>query len=358
MSLKIALTHEYSWPEVRRGGERYLHELAGALVRRGHKVTIIGGATHASVRREEGVRVIRIALPPFDDKRRGRVFSAEYGGLLMAGRFDIVHSLGPRDGAQSVRAARFRKKRRTVYTDLGNPVKEWWDLQASQAWHDLIVNEIDVYGCLSSYALECLRRDYHLEGRLTPGGVRTDVFRPMGGRASNPTLLYSGVLTEPRKGVANLLRAFEDVLRCEPNAELWLSGPGDPTELLDAAPRVSRERTTVLHLGAPYDQPRRYSSAWATVLPSTHEAFGLVLIESLACGTPIVAVNDAATPELIEPGIGALAQVDDDVSLADACLQAFGLARQDEIRERCRAASLAYDWDSAVAPAIERVYLG
>jgi hypothetical protein len=44
MSLRVVLTHVYAWPEVRRGGERYLHGLASALAWAGHAVDIVSTA--------------------------------------------------------------------------------------------------------------------------------------------------------------------------------------------------------------------------------------------------------------------------------------------------------------------------
>lgn len=355
--LRIALTHEHSWPDVRRGGERYLHEIAGALARRGHRVTIIAGAKRFSRRREEGVRVYRLARPAEGDLRADRRFVGEIRALLLAGRYDVVHSLGPRDAVQSIWSARPHRHRTTVYTNLGNPVKAWWDQQTGRAWHEQVVTAIDIYGCLSRFALESLRRDFGRDGVLTPGGVRTDIFRPVADRTPNPTLLFSGAITEWRKGVSTLLQAFDLVLRQEPRAELWLSGSGDPAELLAAATSAVRERVIVLPMGTPYDQPERYSRAWATVLPATDEAFGLVLVESLACGTPIVGVNDAAIPELIDEAVGAIAEPADPESLADACLSAIQLASRSRTREVCREASLRHDWETGVVPLIEAAYL-
>jgi glycosyltransferase involved in cell wall biosynthesis len=95
-----------------------------------------------------------------------------------------------------------------------------------------------------------------------------------------------------------------------------------------------------------------------TALPSRNEAFGLVLVESLACGTPIVASDHASLPELMEPGIGATAKVDDPASLATACRRSFELAATPGIAEACRAAAARHDWDTHVAPSIEALYLG
>src|ERR1700756_5307424 len=46
--LRVLLTHTYCWPEVRRGAERYIHELGAALVDAGHEVQIIATAPHAA----------------------------------------------------------------------------------------------------------------------------------------------------------------------------------------------------------------------------------------------------------------------------------------------------------------------
>lgn len=359
MSLRIALTHAFSWPEVRRGGERYLHELAGAMSRRGHDVTIVAGASRPSLSADGRVRVLRIPRGSHADVFRAeRWFGRAVLPALAVGRFDVVHSLGARDAAASIVAARLHGRRRTVYTNLGLPLRSSWEHRPDRAHHDRVVADIDVYGCLSAYARSCLREGYGRGGALTPGGVRLERFRPEASRAPLPTLLYSGAIDEPRKNVAVLLEALAIVARSEPSVRLWLSGPGNATALLARAPAAARERTEVLSLGAPEDQPERYATAWATVYATRNEAFGLVLVESLACGTPIVASDHASLPELMRPGIGATAVVGDPQSLAEACLAALELARRPGIREACREQAHRHDWDASVAPAIESLYLG
>src|ERR1044071_3283466 len=96
VGLRVALTHAFCWPEVRRGGERYLHELAAALARRGHDVTIIAGARRPGVTRDpNGVRLIKVPRGRPDDTARAElVFGKLVAPVLAAGRFDVVHSLG------------------------------------------------------------------------------------------------------------------------------------------------------------------------------------------------------------------------------------------------------------------------
>jgi phosphatidylinositol alpha-mannosyltransferase len=236
---------------------------------------------------------------------------------------------------------------------------EWWRLQGQEEkFHERVVREIDVYGAMSRYALGLLAEEYGREGVLTPGGVNLTTLYPSVARTPDPTLLFSGAILEPRKGVATLLEALPLVAREEPDVRLLLSGPGDATQLLQAAPAAARERTDAIGLGEVDGQRERYGRAWATVLPSKHDSFGQALLESLACGTPIVATTHAAVPELVTPATGALCEPDDPASLAEACLRAFELARHPETTEACRASAEPYDWLTRLAPRYEHYYRG
>jgi phosphatidylinositol alpha-mannosyltransferase len=352
--VRVALTHPYCWPEVRRGGERLLHELGGALARRGHDVTILSSASDPGRTVEDGVRVVRLPAPRGSGLRQELRFSRTVLPSLLRERFDVVHSLGPGDACASIAAARVRRHR-TVFTHLGIPIREWFAERADFRHQRFIARYADVYTCLSQHAATTFQSGFGRRAKVTPGGVRLASFEPTTSRAPQPTLLYSGSLDEPRKQLGDLLQALPIVARSQPDVRLWLSGPGDPSELVASAPAEARERTERLPLGTP-DLSPVYGEAWATVLPSKWEAFGLVLLESLACGTPVVAADHASLPELIEAGTGALAAPEDPASLAEACLTALELATQDGIVDRCRARAVPYDWDAGIAPLFERLY--
>jgi phosphatidyl-myo-inositol alpha-mannosyltransferase len=359
MPLRVALTHAFCWPEVRRGGERYLHELASALSRRGHHVTVVAGASRPGFDSRDGMRVVRLPRRTFGDvTKTERRFGWTVLPALLAGRFDVVHSLGSRDAVASLSAARFHPKRRTIYTCLGLPLRQSWERRPDGVAHQRVVDDIDVYGCLSDFAKRCLHEDFGRAGAITPGGVNLTRFRPAPKRTEVPTLLYSGALDEPRKGVALLLEAIAILARTEPRVRLWLSGPGDPHRMLEAAPAAARERTELLPLGTPEDQPARYGRAWATVLPARFEAFGLAIVESFACGTPVVVGDHAGLPELVAPGVGVLVAPDDPASLASALAEVLAFSARPDTVDRCLEQARRHDWDGAVAPAIEALYLG
>jgi glycosyltransferase involved in cell wall biosynthesis len=355
--VRVAFTHAYCWPEVQRGGERLLHELSGAMARRGHDVTVLSSSSQPSDTVEDGVRVLRLPSPSGEGLQQEYRFGKAVLVPLLRGRYDVVHSLGMFDASASIVAAAVHRRRRTVFTHLGIPLRAYYERQPEFRWHRFVAKHIDVFGCMSQHAARMLEDGYGRPAARTPGGVDLGRFTMSRARAERPTLLYAGALTEPRKHVDDLLEALAILARDMPDIRLRLVGTGDPTSLIAAAPAAARERTEVLPR-ATTDLSAIYGDAWTTVLPSVSEAFGIVLLESLACGTPIVVCDDSAPPELVKPGVGALATPRDPVSLAEACRQALALAREPGIAERCRAAAAPYDWDTSVAPAVEALYQG
>jgi glycosyltransferase involved in cell wall biosynthesis len=360
-AVRIALTHAFCWPEVRRGAERFLPELAAALQRRGHEVTHFSSAWEPGAEIERGVRTVRLKRVFKGQYRHEADFGRRLLPRLAATRFDAVHSLGRHDAVASIRAAKLRRDgRRTVVTDLGLPDRRWWReqgfLQARAAAK--VVAEIDVYSAMSQTAVDSLSASYgRRDGVVVPGGVDLSVFAPAAEREPRPTILFSGAIAEPRKGAAVLLQALPAIAAAEPDVVIWLSGPGDAEPLLATAPAEARERVHSLGIGRTGAQHERYARAWVTCLPSTHDSFGMALLESLACGTPLVTTTHSAPQELVQEGVtGELCPPHDPASLAAACLRALALARHPGTAAACRAAAEPFDWDTCLAPLCERLY--
>ena len=354
--MRIAYTHVHSWPDVRRGGERYLHELAAAMARRGHDVTIWSTSRSSpGTRVEDGVTVFRLARRT-DDANAERTFGARVLPRLLRHRYDVVHSLLPSDAMAAVIARRLHRTTRCVYTNLGIPDRALWRARRDRRVHEIVASRVDDYGCLSQAAAEALRRTFGREPVITPGGVRLERFTPATERATHPTLLYSGTFEDPMKNVPLLLDAVAALASRHPDIRLVMTGPGDATPHLRAAPEAARQRTAVLAVDTA-DLVSLYGRAWVTVLPSKWESFALALIESLACGTPVVATRHSAAPERVTPGTGYLCEPDDLESLVDACDRALALVDDASVAERCRASAAPYDWD-ALAPHYEQVYRG
>lgn len=275
--------------------------------------------------------------------------------FLERGHYDVVHSMTPRDASAAVRT-RGRGGHVVVYDEMGIPDPAFWRTVPDGPARRKLVEDVDVYGCMSQCALDSLRDLCGREGVLIPGGVRIDEFS-IGEREPSPTVLFSGTLEEQRKGVPVLVDAVVRLLDRRPDLKLWLSGPGNSELMRLYAPPAARDAIVGLPLGEVTEQAERYRRAWVTALPSTHESFGMVLIESLASGTPITVCRHGAPPELARPGVGTIAEPWNSGSLAGALDEALELHDDPGLAARCRASAEPYDWDGGIAPLLERVYL-
>lgn len=133
--------------------------------------------------------------------------------------------------------------------------------------------------------------------------------------ARAPTLLFVGREFE-RKGGDLLLRAFARVRERVPNATLVIIGPNEAPESQPGVQFLGR-----LQKSDPGDERRlaeSYSSADVFCFPTRHEPFGLVVLEAMLHGLPVVASNVWALPEMVLEGeTGYVVRPDDMVAFAD-----------------------------------------
>lgn len=150
-----------------------------------------------------------------------------------------------------------------------------------------------------------------------PLGVDADMFRPerrgdwlrgwLGVGADTRVLVYAGRFTD-EKNVPILLRAFARLGR---SYHLLMIGGGQQGRVAANVTRLPYRRNGV-------ELARWIASADALVHAGTRETFGLVILEAMACGRPVVAARAGALPELVDEHVGALAEPGRADSLADA----------------------------------------
>ena len=362
MSLRVVLSDTWSWPEVRRGGERYLHELGAALAAAGHDVSILTTGSRPGSERILDVPVHRVRRRSPAAGRLGAVapevaFGAQALARLAARRFDVWHAVSIPDGAAAAVLSRVRPGLRSAFTDLGFPVARSRRQRPDHRLQSVLARHVDSYICFSEAAGAWLGRDYGRAADVVPPGVDLQRFRPAAQRSPRPTIMYSGSLDEPRKNVALLLEAVA-VLRRTLDVEVWLCGQGDGASLLAAASPAARDAVTFVGPADDADLAERYGRAWVLALPSHAEAFGMVLVEALASGTPILVSDDGGGPnEILVPGVG-VACAETVEALAAGLAESLDLAAGPGIVEACRARAECYDWKTVVVPMLERLYAG
>ncbi len=147
--------------------------------------------------------------------------------------------------------------------------------------------------------------------------------------AHAPRLLFVGLLDEV-KGVQVLLRAFARVHAAHPGARLDIVGDGPRRGEYEAlASELGVAAAVRFHGALTRDAiAPMMREADLLVLPSRTETFGIVVVEALACGLPVVATRVGALPELVDSAAGVLVDPADPVALADGIAAALaGLNR-------------------------------
>jgi glycosyltransferase involved in cell wall biosynthesis len=174
-------------------------------------------------------------------------------------------------------------------------------------------------------------------------------------------VLFPAHAADPRKCLDVLLAAFGRVLDRHPDARLVLGGGGNTSWAFDRLSPPDRVRisgaSVDLGAGELADVPQRYAEATVTVLPSVDEAFGLVLVESLATGTPVVGVASGGPLEIVDsPEIGRLAAPRDPESLAEAICATIATAADPRTPGRCAEHAQRWDWTRTIGPLHQEVY--
>ena len=343
------------WPEVRRGTERFARELSDGLLARGHRPRLITshpGPLSRTV--EDGLPIVRLPRPPDGRLRRRRYedhlthVPLSYAALR-AGNDDIAHALFPTDALAAARWSE-RTGKPALLSYMGIPDRAW--LLAARGRLRATVEASRRCGAvvaLSAAAAQEFERTLGIRAHVIPPGVDTRAFAPGGPRAAAPTIICAAAIEEPRKRVGLLVEAFALVRRERADARLVLNRPRDPRRV------PAGDGIEIADLDDRAALAAAYRSAWVSALPSLGEAFGLVLAEALACGTPAVASRLGGMPEVIgdDTRVGRVFDGDDPAALARALLEALELAEDPDTAAACRARAEQFSTDRCTESYLE-----
>ena len=365
MSLKIATTSSVGWPYVRRGN-RFTYELAVYLAGRGHQVHHITSKPGSiSRQKKEGNLLIqynRLFGHPILSALNVHFFETFVPGCMYSlgrGNYDIVHCfLYPDAYAASLIK---RVKGMALVPFLPDAIPLYWPTKLGRAMFKGVVKRASRFHAPSEFTRQCLKNEFQTDAEVIPLPVNTELFTPCEKKdVSSPRILCTAALGTGRKRTGDLVKAFELLLHCIPDATLQLSGfIDDPTkkQLLDSVDTRTRQAIEMRGVGLHADLPTLYRKASITVFPSINEPFGMVTIESLASGTPVVGTRSGATPEIItDPDIGVLFNhADGEEGLCEAMMKCLELAKDPETPRRCRAFAEQYSWN-VLGPTYEQMY--
>lgn len=359
-----------------RGGVEHALAITEALAGRGHEVCIAalaapGEAFFRPPCVEVATRIVEHVPtePGFDERILAMVAAYREGlrPLLAGGDFDIVHA---QDCISANAALDLRDE--GVIAHVVRTVHHVDDFISPSliACQDRSILDPDLVLCVSQPWIERLADEFCVVAQLVRNGVDRDRFRAprdAAERAADRAALGLGdrlaVLTvggiEPRKGSLTLLEGFAALRAEAPERDPLLLIVGGAT-LFDYRHEIDRFAARARELGVsehvrvvgtvtPAELERHYRAADVFAFPSTKEGFGLVALEALAAGLPVVASEIDVFLTFLSHGKSALLSPPGDGSALGRSL--VRLARDPGLRERLVAGGRqvvdAYGWEAA-----------
>lgn len=378
--MRVAFVFPNYWPYVRRGAERLMAEYAQYLVGAGHTVDIITSKPGPSRVERTGRLTVYYdrqlthpVLSHYVRWLRFYTFTASAAKRLMEGEYDVVHTWLYPFGL-AIRLTRHMKHVPYLYhvmsehITLPYPVDRWVAAQ--------VIRPADHVAALSARSAENVAREMGVAATVLPPSVDLSAFEPAPSRhLDHPRVLFVSDMRVYSKGLNLLLMAWDEIHRRRPEAVLTLAGPSgqsgmaenewDPFAAMGALVQRPEARAAieVLGSGSVTSLPDIYGRASVTVLPSVGEAFGLVLVESLACGTPVVGSSFDGPGEIVtDPRIGAtvpletvedLARPELAAQLVDAVLYSMDLTKNPDTVQHCREHARRWDRQTVGATLVQ-----
>ena len=364
--LRVGIVCPYSF-DVPGGVQFHVRDLAEALIARGHTVSVLAPADDdtpipaymTSAGRAVPVRyngaVARLTFGP--------VTAARVRRWLVAGEFDVLHLHEPVTPSLGMLALWIADGPivATFHTSLvrSRPLQMAYPLVRQS------MEKISARIAVSEDARRTLVEHLGGDAVVIPNGVNVEAFtsaRPddrWRGTADAPTVAFLGRLDEPRKGLEVLLRAVPEVLAVHPGTRFLVAGRGE-TGPDEARELIGEAARAVEFLGEITDDEKASLLASVDVYcaPQTGgESFGIVLVEAMSAGTPVVASDLGAFRRVLEDGTaGVLFRTGDPADLARTLARVLDdTALRDQLVETARTAVRRYDW-SSVSHEILTVY--
>ncbi|NJE29753.1 glycosyltransferase family 1 protein [Thermococcus sp. 18S1] len=373
--MRIALVSDWYYPKI-GGVASHMHHLALKLRERGHEVAVVTNDRKTGKEEEleaKGIELIKIpgVISPVLEVNLS--YSLKSTGELneYLEDFDVIHShhaFTPL-ALKAAKAGRVMGKATLLTThsiSFAHESRLWEALGLTFPLFSRYLKYPNEIIAVSRAAEAFIRHFTDAPVRIIPNGVDDEVFRPLSERErerlkeelgiEGDVVLYVSRMS-PRKGPHVLLNAFSGIT----DATLVMAGSGEMLPFLKAQAKFLGIEDRVRFLGYVDGSllPRLFGMADVFVLPSTTaEAFGIVILEAMAAGVPVVATDVGGIPEIIRNSeSGLLVSPGNELELRNAIQKLLldeGLRRWFGSNGR-RAVEERYSWKK-VTEGIEKAY--
>jgi phosphatidylinositol alpha-mannosyltransferase len=357
--VRIALACPYAWDDA-GGVQVQVRELAERLLSRGHNVIVLTPARRAP----HEPHVVAVGRPvdipynasnaPIDPRpwSRGRIRA-----VLRAFTPDVVHAHQPTAPSTGMWATIEARAPVVGTFHSGATRARLYDLAAPLIRR--VARRLAIRIAVSERAAAFERSRIGGAFEIIPNGVDTIAFAAAAPAdlGQGTKLLFVGRLDE-RKGFPVAVEAFRRLAASREDLRLVVAGDGPQRSVVDRLPDGDRERVWMLGTVPHVDLPAVAAACDLYLGPATGgESFGVVLVEAMAAGLPVVASDIAGYDEVVRDGVdGLLVPARNPAAVATAAgrvLDDRALAERLIAAGRDRAA--AFDW-SVVVERVEDVY--
>ena len=357
--MKIGIVCPYAW-DVPGGVSAHIRDQAETLIEMGHDVSVITPVEDPDSLPPYAVDGGRPRSVPYNGSVARLTFgvkaTARVRRWIREGEFDVLHVHEPLAPSLGVLAC--WSARGPMVATVHSSIERSRVLVTGYYLAQTALEKISALVAVSEHARRTIVDHLGGDAVLIPNGVRVDHYQDAQPLREwpGPAIGFLGRMDEPRKGLPILLEAFAGIRARIPEAILVLIGPGDPDEVLADVPAALRSGIVVLGRLNEADKARALASLSVYVAPNTGgESFGIVLLEAMAAGAPVVASDlDAFARVLDEGRCGALFPVGDAAALEATVVDLLG---NDEERRRLAAAGArrvaAYDWRTVAGDLID-----
>jgi phosphatidyl-myo-inositol alpha-mannosyltransferase len=367
--VKIGIVCPYSW-DVPGGVQFHVRDLAEHLINLGHEVSVLAPSDDDTPLPPYLVSAGRAVPVPYNGSVArlsfGFVSAARVRRWLHEGKFDVLHLHEPTAPSLSLLACWAAASPVVATFHTANPRSR--AMTAAFPMLQAAMEKINARIAVSEYARRTLVEHLGGDAVVIPNGVEVAYFAgaepnphwttPEAERDTGGTLGFMGRFEEPRKGLPVLFEAFPAIVEARPDTRLLVAGRGDAEEALKTLPKKVQGNVTFLGMVSNLDRARLLRSVDIYCAPNTGgESFGIILVEAMSAGAPVLASNLDAFSLVLEGGeAGRMFPNGDAAALAGAATDL--LAHPDQrtaLRTAAAEAVRRYDW-SVVAADILAVY--
>jgi phosphatidyl-myo-inositol alpha-mannosyltransferase len=362
--MHIGIVCPYSL-DVAGGVQAHVLDLARALEALGHHVDVLAPASRSTPVPAFVTRAGHAVGIPYN----GSVARLAFGPVslhrvrrwLRAGRFDVLHVHEPT--APSLAMLALLLADGPVVATFHTSTPRSRTMVAAQSLLRPLLERVTARIAVSPLArqvyVEHLGGDaVEIPNGVDVAGIAAAAADPLPRPAGSATVGFVGRFDEPRKGMATLLAALEQL----DDVRLLVVGRGDEAELRRRLPAALADRVDVLGAVDDTTKARALGAMDVLATPNTGgESFGIVVAEGMAAGTPVAASDiEAFRRVLTDPDsggvVGLLAPPDDAAAWAAGLADLLGdPGRRAALRRAGRSRVAAFDW-SRVAAQVLRVY--